>query len=559
MGAQRLQDGTLSVQPSVANAATDGDDHVEGNGGNDVIFGNLGQDDIIGGSSSLFSLDDSDKRTDAAGADMLFGGAGTDLARNDLGDTTNSKHAVDSDVILGDNGNIYRLIDANGEFLQFSYDQTLPGYEDRGALRIVVRAAELLDYTEGGLDHARQIDPTVTELNDIGASDEIHGESGDDFIYGMGGNDLLFGDGQDDDIIGGTGHDWISGGTGDDGILGDDGRILTSRNSSAFGEALFGIAAIPAAELNLLISTASNAHYAIINVDGQLKKTALLTPASLEFTPGNYDPAITQADDILFGGWGNDSIHGGMGDDAISGAEALAAFFDQPFNPGNILAYNSTTAEFALYDENNPRVKIADFILNFDAQEGPLDTHAADVAPVPTDGDDVLFGDLGHDWMVGGTGRDHLYGGWGDDLLNVDDNLDTNGGLNDTTDTHPSYDDLAFGGAGRDILNANTGGDRLIDWNGEFNSYLAPFSPFGLGTVSRSPQPQLMHFLYDLAKSDGADLRGPLAVNPGASARNGEPFGELGLVTSQDAAWGDQHAAPADPQPGNGKASRDKR
>jgi hypothetical protein len=26
---------------------------------------------------------------------------------------------------------------------------------------------------------------------------------------------------------------------------------------------------------------------------------------------------------------------------------------------------------------------------------------------------------------------------------------------------------------------ANTGGDRLIDWVGEFNSYLVPFSPFG--------------------------------------------------------------------------------
>ena len=49
----------------------------------------------------------------------------------------------------------------------------------------------------------------------------------------MKGNDVLFGEGQDDDLIGGYGDDWISGGTGDDGVIGDDGRISTSRNSSA--------------------------------------------------------------------------------------------------------------------------------------------------------------------------------------------------------------------------------------------------------------------------------------------------------------------------------------
>jgi Ca2+-binding RTX toxin-like protein len=61
----------------------------------------------------------------------------------------------------------------------------------------------------------------------------------------MVGDDILFGEGQDDDIIGGWGNDWISGGTGDDGILGDDGRIYTSRNSSAYGEPLYGIAGLP--------------------------------------------------------------------------------------------------------------------------------------------------------------------------------------------------------------------------------------------------------------------------------------------------------------------------
>ena len=50
----------------------------------------------------------------------------------------------------------------------------------------------------------------------------------------------------------------------------------------------------------------------------------------------------------------------------------------------------------------------------------------------------------------------------------------------------------AYGGAGRDILIGNTGGDRLIDWAGEFNSYLVPFAPFGGFVISRSPAPHIM-------------------------------------------------------------------
>jgi Ca2+-binding RTX toxin-like protein len=117
-----------------------------------------------------------------------------------------------------------------------------------------------------------------------------------------------------------------------------------------------------------------------------------------------------------------------------------------------------------------------------------------------SDGDDKIFGDLGNDWLVGGSGRDDTYGGFGNDLLNADDDLTTAGSLNNTLDTSASYEDRAFGGAGRDVLIANTGGDRLIDWSGEFDSYLVPISPFGTATVSRMLQPRLQDFLYALSR-----------------------------------------------------------
>ena len=114
-----------------------------------MIFGNLGQDDIIGGSSNLFSLTTPDMRPD--GADMIFGGAGTDIARNDMGDADGNGHARDADMILGDNGNIYRLVGINGtaaalpdlQLRQLRHDEDRPA---RGAsCSTTPRAARIID------------------------------------------------------------------------------------------------------------------------------------------------------------------------------------------------------------------------------------------------------------------------------------------------------------------------------------------------------------------------------------------------------------------------------
>jgi hypothetical protein len=126
---------------------------------------------------------------------------------------------------------------------------------------------------------------------------------------------------------------------------------------------------------------------------------------------------------------------------------------------------------------------------------------------------------------------------------------------NDTPDTHPLYQDRAFGGAGLDVLIGNTGGDRLMDWIGEFNSYIVPFAPFGIATVSRQVPPWLYEFLYALSASQGADPTRDEDQNDNDTeleSRNGEPYGELGLVTQKDhGLWQDQTGGPSDPQPGN--------
>ena len=55
--------------------------------------------------------------------------------------------------------------------------------------------------------------------------------------------------------------------------------------------------------------------------------------------------------------------------------------------------------------------------------------------------------------------------------------------------------DFAFGGAGRDVMIANTALDRMYDWGGEFNSFLVPFSTVASYSFSIVPLFVIMGFL----------------------------------------------------------------
>ena len=389
-------------------------------------------------------------------------------------------------------------------------------------------------------------------------------------------------------------------------LLPDNGDTRTF-NSNMLNEAIATPGTIQQATINVSGGLKKSVNLTPFSVDptfnGQSDEFTTVPAKGRLVTPDN--PFPHNSDDIIFGGLGNDSLHGGSGDDAMLGGEALdeaylpvfdangvptgiaRSDYKHPYNPIDALRFNPIdvdgwhfdrtrrAGEFFLYDEYDPLRKITltntgtldktgtstfEFFLNFNKNEGVFvpgglipganGQQATSYLSAFNDGYDRIFGDTGNDWLVGGTGRDDLYGGFGNDLLNADDDPTTHGALNDLPDTQPTYEDRAYGGAGRDVLIANTGGDRLIDWVGEFNSFLVPFAPFGMATVSRTMQPQLAEFLYALSASDGADPT--RAADTGKEAiRNGEPEGELGVVRQKDTAWQSQTGGPTDPQAGN--------
>ena len=498
-----------------------GDDVVYGMRGNDIIYGDGQNDDLIGG----------------YGDDWISGGTGDDAILGDDGRISTSRNSSTGWTLAGSpctgNGTTCYSEPLYGVLALFPADpdtRTTQGNVLNEVTYTPGHIQEATMHVAGVLNKSVNLTPFNVDPNGI---DPLFRPNG----------------GYDDIIFGGLGNDAIHGGSGDDAMTGSEALV------SGFA------------------------------------------PNYITSCPNTGVPANCTA------------VRNGL----------IRIDFGHPTNPGDVLRHNPDdidgwhydrtrrAGEFDLYDEYEPRRAILfnaaaetwgctayspsgktctassaltafpyHWFLNNTHNEGPSVNGCVSFAPngtclgtglARTDGDDILFGDLGNDWIVGGTGRDTLWGGWGNDLLQADDHLEAgclastpNGTctqtgstwLNDGPDTHPMYEDRAVGGAGRDVLIGNTGGDRLIDWIGEFNSYIVPFAPFGIATVSRQVPPALFEFLYALSAAQGADPTRAADEGSADPERNGEPYGEIGLITQRDhGLWQDQSGAPADPQAGN--------
>ena len=522
-----------------------GDDTVYGGADHDVIYGDAQSDDLIGG----------------WGNDWISGGTG-------------------QDGILGDDGRIFTS--RNG-----STGITLAGVACNGNTAVPGAAGACYSERLFGITALLAIDPDTKYSNGNVLNEFIYtpgqgqaatinlagalNKAADLTIYNLGpdvnagnqhvANSPLYDANNSDDIIfGGWGSDWIHGGAGDDAISGAEAIGTDPDDNRAAPNGTNG---------PLTAASGYTQHFdALGNLVG-LEYIDFAHP---------YNPG-----DVLHFGADTNPWHANNHNEMRLGEFLLYDEYDPRrailFNGGQTWGCTSWSPSGHTCTGSSDRAQFGhQFFLNNEDRFGDIllkvcvavDNQGNCLAwkyDQASDGDDAIFGDLGNDWLVGGTGMDTLWGGWGNDLHQADDDLHSgcllmaNNGtcttygdtwLNDIADgVNSSFQDRAYGGAGLDILIGNTAGDRLIDWVGEFNSYLVPFAPFGMATVSRQNNPGLPEFLYALSRSQGAD---PTRWSDEGSdpLRNGEPFGELGLIRQEDHGyWQTQTGGPTDPQAGN--------
>lgn len=164
-------------------------------------------------------------------------------------------------------------------------------------------------------------------------------------------------------------------------------------------------------------------------------------------------------DDVIIGGWRNDSLYGGAGDDLIAGDEV-------------------EVERTGYYESGLQRLNI--FFQDRGAGNDKLSGGAGDDLMHGGSGDDRMYGGSGQDNLIGGKGNDKLYGGTGPDLLlgvSGDDHLQGGPGPDfmmgdDGNDTlvPKSGGDVMYGGAGRDTFDF-TYNPTYADNNDEADDY----------------------------------------------------------------------------------------
>lgn len=172
-----------------------GDDTICGGGGFDVIYGGPGNDEIFGEGSN-------DTIFGGSGDDVVDGGDGVDTVYGQGGDD-HVDGGAGYDYIYGGSGSDTLESGANGAYINGGgNNDVLTGSEDSD---VILGSA--------GLD----------AVNGLGGADWLYGGNGADAIDGGTGNDNIFGQGHADTLLGGAGDDTIFGGTGNDSLDGGSG------------------------------------------------------------------------------------------------------------------------------------------------------------------------------------------------------------------------------------------------------------------------------------------------------------------------------------------------
>jgi Ca2+-binding RTX toxin-like protein len=303
-----------------------GDDVIFGQGGDDLLSGGIGNDSVLGGAGNdelrgnagndtLEGGDGDDSMGGAEGDDSLLGGAGEDTLTGGSGNDTLDGGA-DNDTINGNSGND-SITDFDGNNL---INAGIDGLPDLG-----------FPFVPGTAD-LNPDDDKDTVITGAG-NDTINTGDDADVIDAGDGNNVIDAGFDADSITSGSGNDFIVSGEGSDTVSSGDGD-----------DTIFGGIGAGGDSVNLIDDN--------------------VNPVNNDPIPGNVIDSLSNGDDFIDAGAGNDQVFGEDDDDTIFGGA------------GN------------------------------DTLDGGID-------------DDVIDGGAGDDKIIGGQGADSLSGGTGNDTFTV--------------------------------------------------------------------------------------------------------------------------------------------
>ncbi|NVJ70473.1 MAG: hypothetical protein HWE08_08980 [Alphaproteobacteria bacterium] len=301
----------------------------------------------------------------------------------------------------------------------------------------------------------------MSTIEGTSSDDTIAGTQAGDVLKGLAGDDVLVAGGDRSRLVGDSGNDTLStgdynhidlyGGTGDDLMVvtwesAEPTKLYSAFVSGGEGADTLDLSAVANSFDNVILSSSFSSLYFYIYDDSgdligsirasgrefadvaQQVETLIVGDDTIDLTAydgiGELDSIVrygaSDADDVITGTRGNETLHGFGGDDVISAGGYWAHLLGGDGND----------------------------VLNGIDETDTLDGGA---------GQDVLNGGGADDILLGGANEDTLFGGDGDDTLD--------GGTHDDLIRGGAGDDWLVGGHGNDILDGGEGRD-LVDYRG---------------------------------------------------------------------------------------------
>jgi Ca2+-binding RTX toxin-like protein len=304
----------------------------------------------------------------------------------------------------------------------------------------------------------------VNTLNGGLGNDNLYGGGGNDTLIGGDGNDFLDGEQGNDTLNGGLGNDIyvVNRGDGAGAILAanedtviDAGGIDTVRSNVYTYTLGLGIENLDLQSGNVARVGIGNASNNVIN-GNSLKNT-------LDGQGGNDTLNGGAGNDTLTGGAGDDKLDGGTGADSMDGGAGNDIFIVD--NGGDVVIEGAAGGLDLVRSTVNSGSPLFDNVENLTLYGGANFGYGNNLNNVIKGNDNAstLEGSGGNDTIIGGSGGDFIYGGAGNDLLQGNSGDDTLlGGAGNDNLQGGDGNDFLNGGSGVDVMAGGAGNDTFI-------------------------------------------------------------------------------------------------